>query len=774
MAENFFSNVPFVPSETSAPEGQSTSTTVEDSAARLNPFLSSSAFRPQPNSTSLVFGHPAFGNFVREGSATIFGSSSISPQAPTAERVSSFVPVTNVFQPSPFQGALPAIPAAQKDCGMAASEHSPFATLNSRRQEEELNATGGYLQLVRAGSRGSDGRRLIDAKLEEIKTTPLFSEQARLALGAGVLQNLGSAEHPFPQFGLLGMREETYNSSYTGVPQTLPAEDNLVFANMNAPWSAFICGSQGAGKSHSLSCLLENALLRTSSAGVNPRPLAGLVFHFDKFTSSDSTQVCEAAYLCSAGVPVRVLVSPSNFYAMNNLYRNLPGLPKNCPKPQVIPLRFREQQLNVARMMTLMAVKDDGQSPLYLEVLYKVLRDMSMENKGSSGLDYLNFKSRLNAQGFSAAQNGPLRLRLQLLEEFLASRDQSAESAHVLDGVFHSAQGSLTIVDLSCPFVNENDACALFNICLSIFMENRGECGRVIALDEAHKFLTKSGEAEKLTEQLISLIRQQRHLATRVIVATQEPTLSPSLLDLCNVSIVHRFNSPAWFNEMRGHLAGARLGSDSDKEELFEMIVGLQTGEALVFCPSALLDVGGGDVDRLKDAFIKIAIRSRVTVDGGKSIMASDEMDVVEAEEPAIEELLRPFTVPGQSAVHKPCASARGGDPSASRNDARAAAPRAPETMRANRQASSPVRVQHQPAAGPQTRAAARRSAGNASAASSNLGRAEYSRLATFLEREVTRSLLNDHRLLKYDVPLAGRLPSSLENGARKSYVTKL
>jgi hypothetical protein len=48
-------------------------------------------------------------------------------------------------------------------------------------------------------------------------------------------------------------------------------------------------------------------------------------------------------------------------------------------------------------------------------------------------------------------------------------------------------RGSLTIIDLSCPFVDENDACALFNICLGIFLEGRDQGGRIVALDEAHK-----------------------------------------------------------------------------------------------------------------------------------------------------------------------------------------------------------------------------------------------------------------------------------------------
>jgi hypothetical protein len=158
---------------------------------------------------------------------------------------------------------------------------------------------------------------------------------------------------------------------------------------------------------------------------------------------------------------------------------------------------------------------------------------------------------------------------------------------------------------------------------------------------------------------MLSLIRQQRHLATRVIIATQEPTLSPNLLDLCNVTIVHRFTSPAWFKMLRSHLAGAVIGASNESktfsdDSMFSRIVCLKTGEALVFCPSAILDVdelpgldsnpsdeehdnerspsigagsgpkpGGSIILReLGPGHIKMRVRSRVTTDGGRSILA--------------------------------------------------------------------------------------------------------------------------------------------------------
>jgi hypothetical protein len=146
--------------------------------------------------------------------------------------------------------------------------------------------------------------------------------------------------------------------------------------------------------------------------------------------------------------------------------------------------------------------------------------------------------------------------------------------------------------------------------------------------------LTQCGEAEELTGQLETIIRQQRHLGTRVLIATQEPTLKPSLLDLCDVSIIHRFRSPAWFDILKNHLAGARRGESNKpnaSDAIFRTIVGLRTGEALVFSPAAMLDVKDMNtsglapnlmVNELRDAYVKVRIRQRTTADGGKSLMA--------------------------------------------------------------------------------------------------------------------------------------------------------
>ncbi len=92
----------------------------------------------------------------------------------------------------------------------------------------------------------------------EIQTAPLFS--------ADVSANLDKIEPKpsldlLPQYGFLAKVLDTFGGQDQEDEVKLPdLEDSRLFVNMDAPWSAFICGSQGSGKSHTLSCMLEAAL----------------------------------------------------------------------------------------------------------------------------------------------------------------------------------------------------------------------------------------------------------------------------------------------------------------------------------------------------------------------------------------------------------------------------------------------------------------------------------------------------------------------------------
>lgn len=106
-----------------------------------------------------------------------------------------------------------------------------------------------------------------------------------------------SKEAAFPSTHLLGFS-----------PREQPGLRNLepIMHNTSAPSLAFICGSQGSGKSYTFTCMLENGLLPTTAPGTGSSPLAGLVFHYD---NNGSTALAEATSLAHSGVKVRVLAS---------------------------------------------------------------------------------------------------------------------------------------------------------------------------------------------------------------------------------------------------------------------------------------------------------------------------------------------------------------------------------------------------------------------------------------------------------------------------------
>lgn len=513
---------------------------------------------------------------------------------------------------------------------------------------------------------------------EELKTTPLFSASV---LKRAAATDRSTSSRLLPQYGLIAKILEEYDhrdieqqnsgnddgkATNVGLSSDFPSPyvhkgDLRLFLNINAPWSTFICDSQGSGKSHTLSCMLESSLL-PSQLGPLGAPLAGMVFHYDKFTGFSSSQICEAAYLCSTGIPVRVLVSASSFHKMKRIYENLPGVP-NDKRPVVMPLFLKEEQLNVERMMKLMAIEDEGRTALYMEIVCRILRSMALRNPDNPGLNYQEFKRRLDLENFNPAQAAMVTMRLGLLESFMYWPDVAQKPRNEAKPSFQDsrkgkleerswedkqdqkwraqlgkattwsfAPGSLTIIDLSCPFVDESAACAMFNICLALFLEEGANTGRMIVLDEAHKFMTGTDSGNVFTESLLSVIRQQRHLAARVIIATQEPTISPALLDLSSMTIVHRFTSPEWLKALSAHLAaasGAGMEEESAKRNLqriLKRIVTLEAGQALLFSPSAMLTPENGEglqMRKLGLQYVKVRVRKRLTADGGRSILAT-------------------------------------------------------------------------------------------------------------------------------------------------------
>jgi hypothetical protein len=123
-------------------------------------------------------------------------------------------------------------------------------------------------------------------------------------------------------------------------------------------------------------------------------------------------------------------------------------------------------------------------------------------------------------------------------------------------------------------------------------------------------------------------------------VSTQEPTIAPAFLDLCTVTIIHRFSSPAWLHALEAHIAfmqkhepdqihprnGYLTSGKESTRKLFERIIRLDTGEAFVFAPSATVAIGNFGCSSTNDStgsYVKVKIRSRISDDGGRSVLAN-------------------------------------------------------------------------------------------------------------------------------------------------------
>ncbi|KAF1965166.1 hypothetical protein BU23DRAFT_561342 [Bimuria novae-zelandiae CBS 107.79] len=441
-------------------------------------------------------------------------------------------------------------------------------------------------------------------------------------------------------YGVLGHVPKDNPRSNSSTTTQNNAKRTPILLNTDSPWSAFLCGSQGSGKSHSLSCMLENCLLTDTTIlpriGVNPNPLAGLVFHYDRFQGSG---VCEAAYLCT-NIPTTVLVSPSNYGRLKASYEAMAK--KQGGTITVKQLYILPKYLDTERMKTLMAVGKDDEMPLYMQTILMILREMAIESQGLGTFDYTAFKDKLSDTRFARGQDGPMKLRLDLLESFMKRSDNFSRKILPNKGndFLKGDSGSLTIVDLTDPVIDPDSACVLFDICLSVFIQQT-DCGKIVALDEAHNYMTEDSSANKaFTEKLLRTVREQRHQAVRVVVATQEPGINPQLLDLCSITMVHRCTSPAWFKVLKQHIAALYLnalpssviaGADDETNEiskddkaLFEEIVRLQLGESLLFCPTAAVTVVGEGIGRMEGGYVKFKTRQRITADGGKSKLAAE------------------------------------------------------------------------------------------------------------------------------------------------------
>ncbi len=159
-----------------------------------------------------------------------------------------------------------------------------------------------------------------------------------------------------PLFNLLGSDRE---------------EEEVLFLNTDSPSSTVVCGVQGSGKSHSVSCIVESFVMPCPQIGLNCEPMSALVLHYD---TCFIKQAAELAYLSkghSKSPQILVLVSPSSLKTMTKVYHDV------NPDIQVFPFFISIEDITVSSMMALMKINtSSGNIPLYMHTILNILRQL--------------------------------------------------------------------------------------------------------------------------------------------------------------------------------------------------------------------------------------------------------------------------------------------------------------------------------------------------------------------------------------------------------------
>jgi len=279
----------------------------------------------------------------------------------------------------------------------------------------------------------------------------------------------------------------------------------------------------------------------------------------------------------------------------------------------VRPLYFTEEELDAQAFLSMMSVGTSEGAPLYVQIILSILRELG------ESYTYSIFKGRLDEKrrDFNPAQEAGLKQRMALLESFLFKIRKDGKNA----AAERFREGQITIVDLSDPFIDPSSALGIFDVVTRLFVRAKVDTGKVLLVDEAHKYLTPNTTVTGLTKSLLTLIREQRHKGMRVIISTQEPTVVPPvLIDLCSVAVMHRFSSPSWWHHITQHVSADLSSSDA-----FDQVVKLQTGEAIILAPSGLyISTGmlsGTTLMNFGRRYLHARVRKRITTDGGASVL---------------------------------------------------------------------------------------------------------------------------------------------------------
>ena len=478
--------------------------------------------------------------------------------------------------------------------------------------------------------------------------------------------------------------------------QQQEGEPTALFLNTQEPFCVLVAGAPGAGKSHTLACILESCLVPFAPVTRLPRsPMSALVLHYDEGSGAAGSlsSACEAAGLVvpfeipgSAVAPpalpkerLVVLASPGYYRQRRALYADLH---RGCA---VRPLLLRWSALSADHIRKLLrlsaeprpsdagesasAAEDDeastskSSSPAragdnngdqrrrqqqqqvppgasaILELLRRYQRQAALPQFPeflAEARALLEKEEHQGGGGVGGGGSSCLSRRLELLEQFVAESPANADVRAAGAGLEDvCGAGALVVADLTDPLLGKAEAGAVFQVLVEQYralpLGGPGGCGKLLAVDEAHRLLptsssssgmgvssssalsslSGSSEGLGLGAALVSAARQGRRDGLRLAVATEAPeALAPELLELATVAILHRLQSPQGLAHLERRLPQLRGPA---RAACWEALSGLGQGQALVHAAQQSVNLGSGSGGALGKNVHLATIRHRLT-----------------------------------------------------------------------------------------------------------------------------------------------------------------
>jgi DNA phosphorothioation-dependent restriction protein DptH len=409
---------------------------------------------------------------------------------------------------------------------------------------------------------------------------PLESSPVPSSISAGPLTTpivdilLGATEMT-PQYGVLGKS----GSQKVGI--------DLTGCN-----TISLFGVQGFGKSYTLGVIAEMASMANRGVNVLPSPLATVIFHYHK---SDAYQPEYAAAIAAnqkpseierlraeygaepTGLSDVILLAPEAKVSQRRL--EFPGI-------TVEPIKFASAELGAESWKFLLGAY--GNDSLYIRQLVAIMR------RHRSGLTVATFRQEIAAAGLPPAIQHLADDRLNLAEPYIDDTKRLSDFLR---------PGGTVIVDLRDEWIEKDEALGLFVVMLRIFAAtkfNGHEFNKLVVFDEAHKYITESN----LIGQVVETIREMRHQATTVVIASQDPLSVPrAVIELTSILVLHRMTSPQWLKHLKSALAA---------------LEGIQEGHMTALGPGeALVWAQRSTEKRFTQRPQKLRVRPRFTQHGG-------------------------------------------------------------------------------------------------------------------------------------------------------------